>query len=570
MCSLQDSFFLQNPLVLLNTQLAPLHNMPTVEKLNCVGRLVFCIFTILIVFNFSYSIHFLVISLLVIIIVYYRERRDMPKEKYTKTEIPSVRITYDMSNLAKTSIKNIDGRKIITAEVKTPLSEPFCTNDVLYDIPNNSGSNLNQNLAGPANSKTLAKPLVIPPTHDLGYWRENDSIIYSRINDISQEDMYLSGYAVSTCCSYLQDGTELVPVKEEEENEEDQVKYGVPLEKYSNNCGNPNIIAPNLVQDKVYIPTLPVQEKYSNNCGKQNIVAPNLVQDKVYIPTLPYVPVRERYIDGESQNTHSQNTHSQNTHSQNTHLQNIPSIRVLSDQPGMINTECGYNPEQVYHAGLPSNLAVGNCTKDPRMKQYNKNLFTQTVTPGVYTTNQVNEPISSNIGISFQQQFEPVTCYRDDKGLHYTEHDPRLIDSIPKKKETKETEKATYDNVYDPRFYGYGTSYRSYYEPVTGQTRFFYDDVNSIRMPNYIVRSKVDHLPYADQYGPVKEGDEQGNKFNSNIRALAQDSYLRDSLQFRDDITERAMRKMNAEAWQRRQSPFGARQINSSKSNGRR
>ena len=76
-------------------------------------------------------------------------------------------------------------------------------------------------------------------------------------------------------------------------------------------------------------------------------------------------------------------------------------------------------------------------------------------------------------------------------------------------------------------------------------------------MPNYITRSKIDHLPYADKYGPMEEDSEFGNKHTSNIRTLAQDSWLRNSLQFRNDLTERLMRKKNSEAWQRRQSPLG-------------
>ena len=121
--------------------------------------------------------------------------------------------------------------------------------------------------------------------------------------------------------------------------------------------------------------------------------------------------------------------------------------------------------------------------------------------------------------------------------------------------------KPNYDNVYDPRFSGYGTSYRSYFEPVTGQSRFMYDDVNAIRMPNYVVRSKVDHLSYADSYGPVQEGSEFGNVHNPHMRYLVQDSWLRDSMSFRNDMTQLLMRKNNSEAWQKRQAPLGQRSL---------
>ena len=232
------------------------------------------------------------------------------------------------------------------------------------------------------------------------------------------------------------------------------------------------------------------------------------------------------------------------------------------NQPGWVNTECGYNPNQI-KVGLPSNLPMGNCSQDPRMTQFNENLFTQIVTPGVYSNSQVNQPINSNIGISFQQQFEPTTISRDEYGIHYTLHDPRIIEpSMDNMKPNNPNhDNPNYDNVYDPRFYGYGTSYRSYMEPVTGQPRFLYDDINAIRMPNYVTRSKVDHLPFADSYGPMQPNEENGNIHTPHMHALAQDAFMRDSLQFRDDLSEARMRKINAEHWQRRQSPLGPKQF---------
>jgi hypothetical protein len=243
-----------------------------------------------------------------------------------------------------------------------------------------------------------------------------------------------------------------------------------------------------------------------------------------------------------------------------TYLETVPesdieSVSVVPNQPGWVNTMCGYNPQQLLDSNLPSNLPAGNCEKDPKMAQYNKNLFTQIIQPGVYTRSQIIEPISSNIGISFQQQFEPLTCSRDETGVHYLEHDPRIIEPAIYEPTTANLEVANTDNVYDPRFSGYGTSYRSYIEPVTGQARFMYDDINAIKMPNYIVRSKIDFLPYADSYGPMPPGNEAGNRFNPDIRLLAQDSWMRDSLQFRDDMMQRLMRKRNADQVQKRLGP---------------
>ena len=111
-------------------------------------------------------------------------------------------------------------------------------------------------------------------------------------------------------------------------------------------------------------------------------------------------------------------------------------------------------------------------------------------------------------------------------------------------------------NVYDPRHTGYGTSYRAYNDDNIGQTRFYYDDVDAIKMPNYIARSNIDFARFADSYGPIPGGEEFGNKYNGDIRALANDAWLRSNLQQRTDLQQSAMRKVNAEAWQKRIAPI--------------
>jgi len=226
---------------------------------------------------------------------------------------------------------------------------------------------------------------------------------------------------------------------------------------------------------------------------------------------------------------------------------------VKNLQPGQINMSCGYNPEQPYSSGLPSNFAAGNCNQNPSMKNYNSEIFTQTIQPGIYTRNEIIEPINSNIGISFQQQFEPTTIEHGLNGEEtFIRHDPRTFNEPQK----FFTEGINESNVYDPRFTGYGTSYRSYTDDNTGQTKFYYDDVNSIRMPNYLIRSNIDHENFADQYGPIKEGNEFGNANNSNIREMANDAFLNGSLQQRNDLMERQMRKANDRMWQRRIAPI--------------
>ena len=141
--------------------------------------------------------------------------------------------------------------------------------------------------------------------------------------------------------------------------------------------------------------------------------------------------------------------------------------------------------------------------------------------------------------------------------VNYTQHDPNIIEPLYTPPEAPTINES---NVYDPRFSGYGTSYRAYTDDNIGQTRFYYDDVDAIRMPNYIVRSNIDFAPFADSYGPIPGGDEFGNKNNPDIRALANDAFLQSAITQRTSLQESLMRKRNSEMWQLRKAPRGGQQ----------
>lgn len=255
------------------------------------------------------------------------------------------------------------------------------------------------------------------------------------------------------------------------------------------------------------------------------------------------------------QHQHQQQHHPQHQTKKLSQNDVLPYIKDISEL-GLINTSCGYNLDQYKNSGLPTNLPAGNCQQDSQMKVYNNNLFTQTIQPGVYNRNQINEPINSNIGISFTQQIPNTEKIVTDKDIKFMEYDPNIIEPFVTDNSEDVRYSITESNVYDPRFNGYGTSYRSYIDDKLGQPRFYYDDINAIRMPNYIVRSNIDNNHFADQYGPLPEGQEFGNKNTSNIQALANDAFLQSSLQHRTELQQRLMRPANNRQWQLRQAPI--------------
>lgn len=174
--------------------------------------------------------------------------------------------------------------------------------------------------------------------------------------------------------------------------------------------------------------------------------------------------------------------------------------------------------------------------------------FTQIIQPGIYSKNENMMPILQNTGLSRQDQFHPLSYEYDDRG--------NLIETQGKDQIKGEMldpyiESINESTVYDPRHYGYGTDYRSYVDPTVGQPRFFYDDINSVRMPNYLTRNKVDFIQEGTTYGPIKQTDN-----TEDIRDIAQNAWINNTNAQRADLQFSLMRKNNSEAWQRKMYPI--------------
>ena len=89
-------------------------------------------------------------------------------------------------------------------------------------------------------------------------------------------------------------------------------------------------------------------------------------------------------------------------------------------------SEMGYFQSNYRKYNIPSNLAVGECQKNKNFKDYNKNIFTNIIQPGIYARSEVTEPTSANIGISQSTQFQNVVAERDcDNSALYLSRDPR-------------------------------------------------------------------------------------------------------------------------------------------------
>jgi len=414
-------------------------------------------------------------------------------------------------------------------------------NDFCYISPNKL-------LSGPANPKTKIPPVIAPPISDLSYWKTNNLITHSHINSQSQQPLYESGFFETSTCD-----TKKCLVADnfkcdyaiEKKHKHNQKHKELPYSKE-------NFVEHLTSSQKNYLQSISrEQDKRDINITRNLEIQKNV--DKNYSPNVNINIDSDELLNKVISGYRNQDVVVSD-------IKPIDPVVPISDVspcciPQDINITCGYNRQNPFLYGLPTNYAAGNCEKDVNMKNYNDNLFTQTLQPGIYTKTQVVETPNSNIGISFAQPFEPVTVNNTNCGKMFTQIDPNLITDVIEPN-TEFFEEPNIYNVYDPRCNGYGTSYRAYNDDLTGQTRFMYDDIDAIRNPNYISRSHIDTLPFADKYGPMQPCGMEGNINTGQIREMVNQSFTNSTNNFRSELQERLMRKNNAVAWQRRQAPI--------------
>lgn len=191
--------------------------------------------------------------------------------------------------------------------------------------------------------------------------------------------------------------------------------------------------------------------------------------------------------------------------------------------------------------------------------------------PGIYTMSETRQPINSTNGIAIVPQFPEHTYnirgsvnqifFDTNNAISYVLETPNEVLALPTPPPssapvlvTRATDycEPNIANVYDPRFTGYGPSDRCFVDECLGQTRYFYDDIDAIRMPNYITRNKLDScLTFGDSYGDVNAG----NLSLDDVRASAEKSWVDNSLSFRENMMLSLMRKKNEEMVQKRVAP---------------
>jgi hypothetical protein len=202
--------------------------------------------------------------------------------------------------------------------------------------------------------------------------------------------------------------------------------------------------------------------------------------------------------------------------------------------------------------------------------------YMENVQPETLTYSDVSYPINSNIGISYTPQQPPLVldqvAMNDASYPLFHRIDPQLVrDQNLSEDRLSELPRRTtwsskysgleagpgtvnFEDIYDPRFNGYGDPYRSYGDVNLGQVQYYYSDLDAYRYPNFGIRSKVDFIDFVDPMGKVlPEYTRQVGL--DDVRKEVHNQYTADSVYFREDLQERLMRKRNRELWQLRAMP---------------
>jgi len=341
------------------------------------------------------------------------------------------------------------------------------------------------NIGGPANPKTFITPIIAPPAFDLDSWKANDFVTHSAINESRNYDGERSGY-----------------------------NYGL----LSTKCKNCSMFPCGCNHTK--------HSFMHNNVKTINVPVEKFKQpEDIDLNSQIY-----RYIKDLQQS--------------GVDINNRQLVRrSVQNKLGSVQDR---DVDQVLQKVLVNNDINENFYFESKRHDA---LLTNTLVPGVYQKTHISEPIQSNIGISYVQDWGPVEVEATQFGIKFTEQDPKNVVKTTRTQERVVEQDMS--NIYDPRLTGYGTSYRGYTDNVTGQPRFFYKDVESVTQPNFITRHNLDVFPWATTYGPdvpISHLDE--------YKQLANNSFVDSTILFRTEMMERLMRKKNAENWQRRVMPI--------------
>lgn len=525
-----------------NGNFLPTKTMSRNEKVNSITRLILLIFTGMVLLRYNYALNFLCLSIIIILILYFLT----VKEYYGDMDHP---ISYKNPLIAQ----NTEAMKKLSVE---PIIIPRAHDRDVWSFPSYRHSAINYNAAG----YDISEEYTSVPQEDS--YKEFDPRMesYTNFNLDRLGNVCMNGQnnVPSSSPNLAPRSAAAGTLDRTHPSYLDQGQYqGVPTSHESQySLDGMTDLGPSHSQSSQ---SVPVRERFSNT--RQKFHNENFNKNQRPIKRENFVTPIGDVISSQSQQRQSQEQPRRQ--------------QVYSDYAVMSENESAKplmpNQDLLIPRTITSIYGPGAVTNEERTK------YLENIEPTQYSYSDVAYPINANLGISYTPDIPPMVLDQvaTPQGTYPLFHriDPQLIraqgiaperrEELPYRNEWSARYSGfdaapgtvNFEDVYDPKFTGYGDEYRSYGDVNLGQINYYYSDVDAYRSPNFGIRSKVDHIDYVDPMGKVLPEYARSVGVN-DIKQSVHDQYNSDALYFREGLQERLMKKRNQELWQLRAMPL--------------
>ena len=215
----------------------------------------------------------------------------------------------------------------------------------------------------------------------------------------------------------------------------------------------------------------------------------------------------------------------------------------------------------------PSSLPVSNCQLSDQLTYCSdRHVYKVDTQPQDKSWDEV---ILNRLGVRLDAQcYTPVTSdscpctvYRGTNPLlvDAPRGDVLLLDRPPLTGEVQ-IGNTPEDEIYTPFYSTYGRNYKNYSDITGGQIGYYLDKdtSNAYFQPNFVTPARVQHSLYVDPMGNVRPEYDRisTTPYNWNeCKKDACDSFTHDTLEFRQELMEKQMRKRNEQRYEPRWAP---------------
>lgn len=190
--SKQQLFWLQDPSVLFHSPLTivPREDMPLATRMNALSRMAIYTSIGIMLVDVTLGVVTLITSLVGISAAFYAQAKEESVEGFQEGDCFTVDSLFEKPTTDTTAGDDRCGRRVVVAERFCDDYRPFRFDD--------SHHSTNQSLAGSANPRTYVPPIIPARSHEILFWRDNDLVVRSDINDSTNFDVHKSGYLPDT------------------------------------------------------------------------------------------------------------------------------------------------------------------------------------------------------------------------------------------------------------------------------------------------------------------------------------------------------------------------------------